>query len=153
MNTIRSFWEIIWSFIFVNVFFLNMACTTTDPGTENIQSFTVHKIGEILKEDGRTFIVIDKAYEPGLMGLEDFSEITVVYWFDRNDTPANRSILQVHPRGDTNNPLRGVFTTHSPVRPNQIAITRCNIISVKNNIIEIDEIDAFDRSPVLDLKN
>jgi tRNA (Thr-GGU) A37 N-methylase len=48
--------------------------------------------------------------------------------------------------------LTGVFATHSPVRPNLVAITQCDIISVKGNVIEIKEIDAFDGSPVLDLK-
>ena len=69
------------------------------------------------------------------------------------DTPEKRSILQVHPRGNVENPIRGVFATHAPVRPNLIAISRCKIITVKNNIIEIDDIDAFSGSPVLDLKN
>jgi tRNA (Thr-GGU) A37 N-methylase len=49
--------------------------------------------------------------------------------------------------------MRGVFATHSPVRPNLIAISRCRILSVRDNIIEIDGIDAFDGTPVLDLKN
>ncbi len=76
-----------------------------------------------------------------------------MYWFDRNDTPEKRSILQVHPQGDKKNPKRGVFATHSPVRPNLIAMTRCKIISVKGNVIEIESIDAFADTPVLDLKN
>ncbi|MHC4463765.1 MAG: TrmO family methyltransferase domain-containing protein [Planctomycetota bacterium] len=78
--------------------------------------------------------------------------VHVVYWFDRNDTPEKRAILQVHPRGDKNNPLTGVFATHSPFRPNLIAISKCDIISIKENMIEIKDIDAFDGSPVLDLK-
>jgi tRNA-Thr(GGU) m(6)t(6)A37 methyltransferase TsaA len=105
-----------------------------------------------VKEGDRTFIVLDEKYEPGLMGLETFSHVTVVYWFDRNDTPEKRSILQVHPRGNKQNPLRGVFATHSPVRPNLIAISRCKIIAIRGNVVEIDEIDAFHDSPVLDLK-
>ena len=63
-----------------------------------------------------------------------------------------RSILQVYPRADKNNPLTGVFATHSPVRPNLIAISKCKIISVKENVIEVDDIDAFSDSPVIDLK-
>ena len=116
-------------------------------------SFIVYPIGKVEKKGNRTFIVINKKYEAGLKGLENFSEMTVIYWFDRNDTPEKRAILQVHPRGNPENPIRGVFATHSPVRPNLIAISRCNILSVKNNIIEIDQIDAFDDTPVLDLKN
>jgi tRNA-Thr(GGU) m(6)t(6)A37 methyltransferase TsaA len=121
---------------------------------ERIQekSFAVYPIGKVVKEDGRTFIVLDKKYQKGLKGLEDHSYVTVVYWFDRNDTPEKRAILEVHPRGNRANPLTGVFATHSPVRPNLIAISRCDIISVKENVIEIKDIDAFDGSPVLDMK-
>ena len=84
--------------------------------------------------------------------MEELSEIWVLYWFDRNDTPQKRSILQVHPKGDPNNPIRGVFATRAPVRPNLIALSRCKIRSVKENIIEIDQIDAFPDTPILDLK-
>jgi tRNA (adenine37-N6)-methyltransferase len=117
------------------------------------KQFMVHPIGWVRKADGRTTIVVDKKYQPGLLGLDQFSHVWVLYWFDRNDTPQKRSILQVHPGGNEKNPIRGVFATHSPVRPNLIAMTRCKIISVKDNIIEIESIDAFPDTPVLDLKN
>ncbi|MCD6394332.1 MAG: tRNA (N6-threonylcarbamoyladenosine(37)-N6)-methyltransferase TrmO [Planctomycetes bacterium] len=116
------------------------------------QIFNVYPIGRVVREGGKTMIVIDKEYQPGLLGLDKHKHVHVVYWFDRNDTPAKRAILQVHPRGDNNNPLTGVFATHSPFRPNLIAISRCEVLSVKDNIIEIKDIDAFDNTPVIDLK-
>ena len=116
------------------------------------EHFDVYSIGRIEKKDSHTFIVIDKEYEPGLKGLDKHNYVTVLYWFDRNDTLEKRAILQVYPRGNKKNPLTGVFATHSPVRPNLIAISQCDIISIKKNVIEIKEIDAFDGSPVLDLK-
>jgi tRNA (Thr-GGU) A37 N-methylase len=33
-----------------------------------------------------------------------------------------------------------------------IAMSQCDIISVHGNVVQIEEIDAFDGSPVLDLK-
>jgi tRNA (adenine37-N6)-methyltransferase len=114
--------------------------------------YKVYPIGTVERKDGRTFIVLEEKYQAGLKGLETHSYVDVVYWFDKNDTPEQRAILQVHSRGDTNNPLTGVFAIHSPVRPNLIAISRCNILSVSGNVIEIAEIDTFDGSPVLDLK-
>ncbi len=116
------------------------------------QTFNVYPIGRVVREGGKTMIVIDKEYLPGLLGLDKHKHVHVVYWFDKNDTPSKRAILQVHPRGDKNNPLTGVFATHSPFRPNLIAISRCEVISVRDNIIEIKDIDAFDNSPVIDLK-
>lgn len=117
-----------------------------------MEHFEIYPIGMVQKKNNRTFIVIDKQYEPGLKGLDKHNHVTVVYWFDKNDTPKKRAIMQVHPRGDMENPLTGVFATHSPFRPNLIAITKCDIISVEENVIEIKQIDAFDGSPVLDLK-
>ena len=116
------------------------------------QSFSVYPIGKVVKEEGRSFIVLDERYVAGLKGLQEHSYVTVVYWFDRNDTPRKRAILEVHPRADKSNPLTGVFATHSPFRPNLIAISRCDIIEIRENIIEVKEIDAFDGTPVLDLK-
>ena len=114
--------------------------------------YEVKPIGWVRKTDGRTTIEVDKQYQSALLGVEDLDAIWVLYWFDRNDTPKRRAILQVHPRGNPENPLRGVFATRAPVRPNLIALSRCRIISVQANIIEIDAIDAFPDTPVLDIK-
>ena len=122
-------------------------------GEEKPKEFKVHPIGYVRVEGERTFIVLDKKYEPGLLGVDKLKEIWVLWWFDKNDTPEKRSILQVHPRGNPDNPLTGVFATHSPVRPNLIAMTRCKVVSVKENVVEIDGIDAFPDTPVLDIKS
>jgi len=116
-------------------------------------AFTVYPIGTVSREDGHTYLVIDKRYLPALMGLEGFSHVTVLYWFHLNDTPEKRAVLQVHPQGKKENPMRGVFATHSPMRPNLIAISRCKILSVKDNVIEVESIDAFDKTPIIDLKS
>jgi tRNA-Thr(GGU) m(6)t(6)A37 methyltransferase TsaA len=84
--------------------------------------------------------------------LDGFSHVWVLWWFDRNDTPQQRSILQVHPRANRENPLTGVFATRAPVRPNLLGMTLCRILSVTNNVVEVDGIDAFDSTPILDLK-
>jgi tRNA-Thr(GGU) m(6)t(6)A37 methyltransferase TsaA len=114
--------------------------------------FTLHPIGWIKKTKKKTTIVLYKKYQPGLMGIDKLSEIWVLWWFNRNDNPRMRSILKVHPKGDLANPLTGVFATRAPMRPNLIALSRCKVLSVKNNVIEIDKIDALPDTPVLDLK-
>lgn len=116
------------------------------------KTFSIHPIGYVRKSAGKTTIVLDKKYQPGLLGIDRKKEIWVIWWFDRNDNPEDRAVLQVHPRADQKNPLTGVFATRSPVRPNLIALSRCKIIAVKGNVIEIDEIDAFPGTPVLDIK-
>jgi len=114
--------------------------------------FKMRPIGHVKKSEDRTLIVLDKKYQPGLLGLDGFSHVYVFWWFDKNDTPAGRAVLQVHPRGNRKNPLTGVFATRSPRRPNLVAMTLCKIVSVKDNVVELEKIDAFDGTPVLDMK-
>jgi len=73
--------------------------------------------------------------------MEAFSHVYVFWWFDKNDTPEKRAILQVHPRGNPQNPLTVVFATRSPSRPNLIALTLCKIVSVKENVLEVEKTD------------
>lgn len=114
--------------------------------------YELRPVGWIRKSGDKTTIEIDEQYQPALLGLEELDAIWVLYWFDRNDTPAQRAILQVHPHRDPDNPLRGVFATRAPVRPNLIALSRCRILAVRGTTIEIDDIDAFADTPVLDIK-
>jgi len=116
------------------------------------QSFYLNAIGTVRKTDEKAWIEIVNEYGDGLLGLDGFSHIYVFYWFDQNDSPEKRKTLQVHPRKDPGNPLTGVFATHSPRRPNLIALTLCKIDSIIGNIIHIEEIDAYDGSPVIDIK-
>lgn len=113
---------------------------------------SVYPIGFVRKEPNTASIVIDEKYRDALLGLEGFSHVIVCYWFDKNDTIQGRAMLRVHPRGDKKNPLTGVFATHSPRRPNLIGITTCRIVSIRDTTIIVDGIDAFDGSPVIDLK-
>jgi tRNA-Thr(GGU) m(6)t(6)A37 methyltransferase TsaA len=116
--------------------------------------FQVNPIGEIHILDGPGVrIEIYPEYSDALLGLEQFSHIIVLYWFHDNDTPDQRCILQVHPCGNEQNPLTGVFATHAPVRPNLIALTVCKIVSIEGNQLTVDDIDAYDGSPVIDIKS
>lgn len=132
--------------------YLVQASAAETSGPAEPKSFTVRPIGHIEKAQDVTQIVLDKKYQSGLLGLEGYSHLLMFWWFDKNDTPQKRSILQVHPMGNRANPLTGVFATRSPVRPNLIAMTLCKIVSVKDNTIEIEKTDAFDGTPVLDIK-
>ena len=116
------------------------------------ESYYLKPVGIIRKRDEKTWIEIFGDFADALLGLDGFSHIYVFYWFDQNDSDEKRKTLQVHPRKDPDNPLTGVFATHSPRRPNLIALTLCKIESIVGNIIHIEEIDAHDGSPVIDIK-
>lgn len=114
--------------------------------------YQVHPVGWVRKSEGKTYLEINEAYQDALLGVDELESIWVIWWFDRNDTPELRSILQVHPFADPTNPLRGVFATRSPVRPNLVALTRCEVLGVEGNLIQVDEIDAYADTPILDIK-
>jgi tRNA-Thr(GGU) m(6)t(6)A37 methyltransferase TsaA len=116
------------------------------------ESYYLNPVGIVRKSDEKAWIEIFNEFTDALLGLDGFSHIYVFYWFHQNDSPEKRNTLQVHPRKDPCNPLTGVFATHSPQRPNLIALTLCKINSIEGNIIEIEDLDAHDGSPVIDIK-
>jgi len=114
--------------------------------------FRIFPIGVVKNQNETVWIEIFDAFSGGLLGLEEFSHIQVLFWFHENDESEKRAILQVHPRRDNRNPLTGVFATHSPVRPNLIGLTSCRVRSIEGNKIYIEDIDALDGTPVIDIK-
>ena len=134
------------------VVFLLGSANAQEPEQITEEHFILRPIGSVHKEKGHDTLVLNKEVEPALRGLDGFSHVWVLWWFDRNDTPKKRSVLQVFPRGNRKNPLTGVFACRSPVRPNLIALTLCRVRSVNGNVVEIDKIDAFANTPILDLK-
>jgi len=84
-------------------------------------------------------------------GLEDISagnEIILITWLHK----AQRNILKVHPRGDKNMPLTGVFATRSPDRPNPIGLHRVTVLEATGNRLRVGPIEAIDGTPVIDIK-
>jgi tRNA-Thr(GGU) m(6)t(6)A37 methyltransferase TsaA len=116
------------------------------------EHFKIFPVGMVRKRDKRVTIEIYPAYEDGLMGLDQNSHIIVFSWFHESDTTEKRKTLRVHPRRNKANPLTGVFATRSPVRPNPISIMACKILSIDGGRILVDAIDAFDGTPVVDIK-
>jgi tRNA-Thr(GGU) m(6)t(6)A37 methyltransferase TsaA len=114
--------------------------------------YVFRQIGMVQKDAAHTTLVMNKDVESALLGLDRYSHVLVFWCFDQNDTPEKRAVRQVHPRGNKENPLTGVFACRCPFRPNPLALTLCKIISVKGHVVEIETIDAFDGTPILDLK-
>ncbi|MFH1117338.1 MAG: tRNA (N6-threonylcarbamoyladenosine(37)-N6)-methyltransferase TrmO [Pseudomonadota bacterium] len=136
---------------FVLILFV-IGLTTMGPNNAMTEELKLHPVGKVHKAGNVTALEVFPEYRDALQGLEGFSHVIVVYWFDRNDTPEKRSTLRVHPRGDRRNPLTGVFATRSPVRPNLIGLSTCEIRSVEPGRVLITGIDAYDGTPIIDLK-
>ena len=65
----------------------------------------LYPVGRVDTKGKPVKLWIHEKYRDALKGLDGFSHAIVLYWFDRNDTPEKRNILQVHPRGNKKNPL------------------------------------------------
>jgi tRNA-Thr(GGU) m(6)t(6)A37 methyltransferase TsaA len=97
----------------------------------------------------RVKIVLDEQYVEGLLTLEAGDDILVLCYLDRS----SHDVLQVHPRKDRTRPLRGVFTTRSPARPNPISVTSARVLGVEGPVIDVVGLDVLDATPVLDIKD
>lgn len=96
------------------------------------------------------WLELDDAYAPALLGLAPGQRVLVVTWLHQGD----RTTLQCHPRADRNRPLRGVFATRSPDRPNPIGLHEVEILEIQAPArLRVAPLEAIDGTPVVDLKS
>ncbi|GHG86031.1 SAM-dependent methyltransferase [Pseudodonghicola xiamenensis] len=97
---------------------------------------------------GRARIELDPAYACGLQGLEVGRWIWVLYWMDQS----RRDLIVQAPRHGSG--PRGTFALRSPARPNPVAmaLVRVTALDFETGKIGIDATDAFDMTPVIDIK-
>lgn len=112
------------------------------------------EIGKINVEGKDMFLQINNEYVKGLQGLEYFSHIDVIWWFDKCDNNKNRGVIEVNQPYKKAPQKLGVFSTRSPQRPNPIAlsITEITHIDYDKGRIYITYIDAMNNSKILDIK-
>ena len=94
------------------------------------------------------WLVFDPGVLDGLQGLQPGDRVIVLTWLDRSD----RDVLRVHPRDDATNPLRGVFGTRSPDRPNPVGLHPVEIVSIDGLRMLVRDLEALDGTPIVDVK-
>ncbi len=95
------------------------------------------------------WLEIEADFAAGLEGITPGTEVILVTWFHE----ARRNVLRVHPRGNPENPLCGVFATRSPNRPNPIGLHRLEVLEVREERwLRVRPLEALDGTPVLDIK-
>lgn len=87
-----------------------------------------------------------RGFEDALADLDGWQYVWVVAWFDRNTTWRPKV---TPPRSRTK---RGVFSTRSPHRPNPIALSVFELVSVEGLSVRVRNVDLLDGTPILDLK-
>ncbi len=94
------------------------------------------------------WLEIADEYIPALEGIRKGDELILITWFHQSD----RATLTVHPRGDKNSPLTGVFATRSPDRPNQLGLHKVTVHEITGGRLKVGPLEAIDGTPVVDIK-
>jgi tRNA-Thr(GGU) m(6)t(6)A37 methyltransferase TsaA len=97
-------------------------------------------------------IEIRPEFARGLDGVQRHDHLWVLFWMHRLDEQA-RKTLEAHPKGDVTLPKAGVFSLHSPWRPNPIGMARVRLVEQRGNRLVVEGLDALQGSPVLDIKS
>lgn len=95
-------------------------------------------------------IVILDRYAAALEGIEEWSHLFVLFWMHKVERGAGP--LQVHPRHRAELPRVGVWATRGRERPNPIGLAVAELLDRRDNVLRVCRLDAYDGTPVLDLK-
>lgn len=119
---------------------------------EPIGYVTTKAVGrEVRDRSNISEIVLDLDLVKALEGIEDFSHIFIIFWMHKI-VGKKRRMTKVHPRGRRELPLMGIFGTRTPLRRNPIGLTLVELLEVRDNILVVRGLDAFNNTPVLDIK-
>jgi tRNA-Thr(GGU) m(6)t(6)A37 methyltransferase TsaA len=94
------------------------------------------------------WLVFSAHVAEGIRDLYVGAHIIVVSWLDR----ARRDELSTVPGDSPGSPPRGVFSTRSPNRPNPIGLHRVQILAIEGLRVLVSDLEALDRTPILDVK-
>ncbi len=90
-------------------------------------------------------LVLEAEYEPGLLGLEEFSHVVVLAHLHE----VTETRLQVTPMGERR---VGIFATSGPPRPNPIGHSVLALDGVSDTRLSVSNLDLIDGTPILDVK-
>ncbi len=85
-------------------------------------------------------------YSPGLKDVNGFSHIILIYHFHLSRGYA----LEVKPFLEET--VHGIFAIRAPARPNPIGISVVRLVGIEDSILQIEDVDIVDGTPVLDIK-
>jgi tRNA-Thr(GGU) m(6)t(6)A37 methyltransferase TsaA len=89
---------------------------------------------------------IHSAFEEGLLDVEGFSHLFIVWVFHRSE---GYELVGIPPTDDR---AHGVFATRSPYRPNPIGLTVVELLAREGRNLRVRGLDMLDGTPILDIK-
>jgi len=110
-------------------------------------------IGRVVEVKGEeSKIEIKPEFCRGLLHLNQFSHLIVLYWLHLRDNENDRKTLRVIPMRHKGAPEMGVFATRSPSRPNPIGLCVVELLKLEDCSLIVKGLDANVGSPILDIK-
>jgi tRNA (adenine37-N6)-methyltransferase len=91
-------------------------------------------------------IQLDPHWAEGLMGVEEFSHLHLIYHLHR----AAPGSLVVTPF--MSDEPKGVFACRYPARPNALGLSVVKLVAVEGTRLVIEDVDMLDGTPLLDIK-
>jgi len=93
-------------------------------------------------------IKIFPKFTDGIENIKEGSQLLLLTWLHQ----ADRSVIKCITRRNYGTPKVGVFSTRSPDRPNPIGIHSVKVVSVSNDLIQVEALEVLDKTPVIDIK-
>ena len=94
-------------------------------------------------------LMIDKTYMEGLRDIKPGQRIFVIFHFHKSPEFTEQFMRIKPPVYDKE---VGVFSTHSPFRPNPIGMSILEVLRIDENVIHVKGLDMLDKTPILDIK-
>lgn len=98
------------------------------------------------RHDAEGVLEISADLEAGLMDIDGFSHLFVIWAFDRSE---GFDLIFTPP---VDHQSHGVFATRSPRRPNPIGLTVVELLGREGRKLHVRGLDMLDGTPILDLK-
>ena len=109
-----------------------------------------NKATRISRRDIVAEIVVREDLERTLTGMEEWSHLFILFWMDQFTWTPDQ--LTVHPRHREDLPEVGVFSARGRERPNPIGLAVVELLKRDKNVLTVKALDAYDGTPVLDIK-
>jgi tRNA-Thr(GGU) m(6)t(6)A37 methyltransferase TsaA len=99
--------------------------------------------------DVKGTLVMGESYVEGLSDIKPGQRIYVIFNFHKspNFTP---QFIRIRP--PNREEKVGVFSTHSPIRPNPVGLSLLEVLGIDGNVIQVKGLDMLDGTPILDIK-
>lgn len=98
------------------------------------------------KHEAEGFVEILPEFEEGLLDIEGFSHLFLIWVFDRAEG------FELTGAPPTDERQHGVFATRSPRRPNPLGLTVVRLLGREDGRLRVAGLDMLDGTPVLDIK-